>query len=350
VRIEAEDPPDIVDMPQPSLLASLAADGKVIDVSQVLDMEMLQSNYNQSWLDSTTMESPNGPILAGVWHRATNKSVVWYPKKEFAAAGYEVPATWSDLMDLTQQIADDRGTAWCIGIESDSATGWVATDWVENILIRTVSPAIYDQWIVGKVHFSSPEVKRAIETMSDIWFNENYVYGGREAILAIHFSEAAAPMFNDPPGCWLHLQGPWITLYFPDGLEPGVDYDFFTLPPIDEKYGIPVIVYGNIMAMFNDRPEVRALMEYFSSGESMEVLVRNGAFISPHQNSNLDWYANDIERRVAETVLDADTVRFDASDMMPPEVGAVSFWAGMTDYVAGEDLNNVLEMIDQSWP
>jgi ABC-type glycerol-3-phosphate transport system substrate-binding protein len=294
--------------------------------------------------------SPDGPIMAGVWHRATNKSIVWYPKKEFEAAGYEVPTTWDELMELSQQIADEGGPAWCIGMESSSATGWVATDWVENILIRTNSTDIYDQWVVGELPFSSPEVTRAVEIMSDIWFNEDYVYGGKEAILTTTFYESPIPLFENPPGCWLHLQGPWITLHFPDDLEPGVDYDFFTLPPIEEIYGSPIIIYGNIMTMFNDRPEVRALMEYFSTGESVKAWVRAGAAISPHNDSSLNWYTNDTDRHIAETILEADIVRFDASDMMPPEVAYGSFWAGMTDYVNGTDLSTVLQAIDQSWP
>ena len=48
---------------------------------------------------------------------------------------------------------------------------------------------------------------------------------------------------------------------------------------------------------------------------------------------------------------DATTFRFNASDLMPGEVGAGSFWKGMTDYVSGTaDLDTVLQEIDDSWP
>ncbi len=91
-------------------------------------------------------------------------------------------------------------------------------------------------------------------------------------------------------------------------------------------YGKPVLLAGDIMAMFNDRPEVRALMEYFSTGEGVEQWVNLGGAISPHLDSSLDWYTTDVDRNVAQTLLDADSVRFDASDLMPGEVGAGSFW------------------------
>ncbi len=147
------------------------------------------------------------------------------------------------------------------------------------------------------------------------------------------------------------MQASWITDFFGEGLEPAVDYDFFYLPPIDEAYGKPVLVAGDIMAMFNDRPEVGALMEYFSTGASVEPWIRAGGAISPHNDSQLEWYTNDIDRGVAEILQEADSVRFDASDLMPGEVGAGSFWRGMTDYISGSvDLDTALEEIDAGWP
>ena len=158
-------------------------------------------------------------------------------------------------------------------------------------------------------------------------------------------------MFDDPPKCWLHKQGNFITSFFPAGLEAGVDYDFFYLPPIDEQYGKPVLVAGDLMAMFNDRPEVRAVMEYFTKGASVETWVKSGGAIVPHYDSSLDWYSNDVDRGVAEIILNADSVRFDGSDLMPGEVGAGSFWKGMTDYVSGTiDLDTTMKEIDSAWP
>lgn len=351
VRVDAADAPDIADFPQPGFLANFVRDGKVVDVSTFLDMDKLKENYNESWLDMATMDGPDGPIMAGVWHRASQKSIIWYPKKEFEAAGYEIPQTWDELMALTQAIADDGDTAWCIGIESGTATGWVATDWIENIMLRTTSLENYDKWVEGELPFSSPEVKRAAEIMSDIWMNDDYVNGGRAVIVSTFIGDAPVPMFENPPRCWLHAQASWITGFFGDGLESGVDYDFFYMPPIDETYGKPVLVAGDIMVMFNDRPEVRALMEYFTSGASVEPWIRMGGAISPHYDSQLEWYTNDIDRGVAKIMLEADSVRFDASDLMPGEVGTGSFWKGMTDYVSGAaDLDTALIEIDEAWP
>jgi len=76
-----------------------------------------------------------------------------------------------------------------------------------------------------------------------------------------------------------------------------------------------------------------------------------GGALAPHMDTNLDWYGDDIERGIAALVADATSVRFDGSDLMPGEVGAGSFWKGMTDYFAGvADMDTVMNEIDASWP
>ncbi|MDV7397469.1 carbohydrate ABC transporter substrate-binding protein, partial [Arthrospira platensis SPKY1] len=62
-------------------------------------------------------------------------------------------------------------------------------------------------------------------------------------------------------------------------------------------------------------------------------------------------YTTDMTRKQAAFLLEADSVRFDASDLMPGEVGAGSFWKAMTDYISGStDLDSALAEIDASWP
>lgn len=351
ISIDGGNPPDIADFPQPGLLETQVKKGKVVDLNTFLDLGKLQANYNQSWLDMATMEGPNGPIMAGVWGRVNGKSLVWYPKKAFDEAGYTVPQTWDEMIALSDQIVADGDAPWCIGIESGAATGWAATDWMEEFMLRTTSLENYDKWVKGELKFDSPEVRKAAEAMSDLWFKEGYAYGGRQAIVTTSFGDSPKPMFENPPKCWMHKQGNFITSFFPEGLEAGVDYDFFYLPGIDPAYGKPVLVAGDIYAMFNDRPEVRAVMEYFTTGASVEGWVRAGGAISPHKDSSLDWYTNTVDRGVAEIILNASSVRFDASDLMPGAVGSGSFWKSMTSYVSESiDLDTALKEIDASWP
>jgi alpha-glucoside transport system substrate-binding protein len=287
-----------------------------------------------------------------VWERANGRDLVFYPKKDWDAAGYQIPTTFEELKALMDQMVSDGVTPWCIGIESGAATGWVATDWIEKIMLRTTTPENYDAWVAGTLKFTSPEVKNAVQIMSDIWFDPNYVYGGQANIVNTNFGDSAAPMFDpDGPKCLMHMNGSFITSFFPQGLQADVDYGVFYFPPIDPQYGSPLVVTGDIWAATSDRPEVMAVMEYFTKGEHLKVWMQEGGAYAPHKDANLDWYSSDIDRTIGHAIVEADPIRFDASDTMPGAVGADTFWREMTNYVAGsEDLDTALANIDASWP
>lgn len=353
-RVDAGNPPDIVDFPQPGLMGTIAKTGALVDVRTFMSDAYLEGQYLQSWLDMATKPDDEGNLfMAGVWERVNVKSLVWYPKAAFDAAGYEVPTTWEELVALEELIIQDGDTPWCIGIESGAATGWPATDWLEEIMLRTTSLENYDKWVAGELPFASLEVQNAANTIAQIWTNDAYVYGGRTAIVSTNFGDAPAPMFADPPRCWLHKQGNFITSFFPTdkNLQSGVDYDFFYLPGIDPQYGKPVLVGGDIWSMFNDRPETRAVMQWFTRAEHLKTWLASGGTIAPQTDGQLEWYGNDIDRGVAEILQGATSVRYDGSDLMPGEVGTGAFWKEMTAWVSGtEDLETALANIDAAWP
>ena len=75
--------------------------------------------------------------------RAANaKSLVWYSPSAFKAAGLAVPSTWAGQMDLSDEIAAGGKTPWCGGISSGAATGWPATDSLEEIVLRNSGPGV----------------------------------------------------------------------------------------------------------------------------------------------------------------------------------------------------------------
>ena len=346
VRVEGGDAPDIAAFAQPGLLEDMVRRGHIQDLNDLFDRSFLEEHYDDSWLEIASMQD----IMAGIWYRANIKSLVWHPAPEFSEAGYEAPETWDEMIALSDQMVEDGETPWSIGIESSGATGWVATDWMEDIMLRTVTPEKYDAWVNGELAFSSDEVRRAAEIMGEIWFNEDYVLGGTQSILTVPFGDAPDPLFRDPPEAWLHRQASFITDFFPDGTTVGEEVDFFYLPPIDEEQGKPVLGAGDIMGAFNDRPEVRAVMRYLATGESIKEWVQSGGVVAPHKDAELDWYPTEANRRYAEILHNADTFRFDGSDMMPGEVGTGAFWNEMTNWIGGNDLNTILENIDESWP
>ncbi|MEA2024352.1 MAG: ABC transporter substrate-binding protein [Actinomycetota bacterium] len=356
-RVDGNNAPDIAQIAQPGKMQTFASEGKLVPLGDWFSKDQLATDYIQSFIDLGSYEGD----VYGVFYKGDLKSIVWYPVDAFAANGYEIPATWDELTALSDTIvADGNGNPWCTTIEHGDASGWVATDWLEDILLRTAPTDIYDQWVAHEIPFNHPEVLEAAEYMKTAWFTPDYVYGGNTRINATWVGDSQTPMFDpiDQPKCWMHKQAAWIPDFWPKDADdnpiytPGVESSFFYFPPIEAEFGSPVLGSGDQFMMFNDRPEVRAVMEFLATPDAAKGWIERGGFVSPNQSVPLDWYTAYPNDELAAILNGADTFRFDGSDIMPAEVGAGSFWAGMVDWVAanGEGTEAIFQTIEDGWP
>ena len=343
IRVAGGDVPDLAIFPQPGLMADLAQEGALTPLDEVVDLATLTAAFGPDWVE---LGSVAGQAY-GVWMRSDPKSLVWYSPDAFGAAGYTVPTSWDGLMELTEQIAAAGKTPWCIGMESGEATGWVGTDWVEDILLRTAGPEVYDQWVSHGIPFNSAPVKEAVETFGKIVRTDGYVLGGVVGAISTPFGDAPAPLFDQPPGCYLHRQASFITDFLPEAIEPGRDTQVFLLPGADSN--APLLTGGLVFAMTNNTPAAKAAIEYLTTVTPHASWAKRG-YISPHRQVDLALYPNDGVRQMATVLAQAETIRFDGSDLMPAAVGSGTFWTGMVNYVSGADVDAVLSAIEASWP
>lgn len=346
-RVEAGNPPDVSAMPNPGQMVEFAKEGRLVPLATFMDRETLLDNYSNAWLD---LGSYDGQLYS-IFISADLKSMVWYSPKAFAAAGYEVPGTWDELMALSDQMVADGNTPWAIGLESGAASGWPGTDWIEDIMLRVASPETYDAWVNHEIAWTNEAVTEAFELFGKIARSNEYVYGGPNAVLTIPFGDSADALFTDPPNAYMHRQATFIKGFilehFPD-LVPGEDFDFFPFPAIKEEFGTPALGAADMLAMFNDTPEARAFMEYIASAQAQEIWVGELGKLAPNQNVDPSVYPDDVTRKAADFLGTASVFRFDGSDLMPAAVGSGSFWTGILDYVSGENLTNVLMQIEAS--
>lgn len=347
IQVEAGNPPDVAALPQPGLMKNFAERGALVPLADSV-VDKIDANYTAAWKE---LGSYMGDVY-GVFHRVNAKSFVWYPKQVFEAEGYEVPETWDAMLDLMDEMVADGYTPWSIGIESGAATGWAATDWMEDIMLRTAGPEAYDKWVSHEIPFNDSAVKTAAEYMMDIWGDAKYTLGGAASVATTNFGDAVKPLFEANPKALLHRQGNFIIGFMQDDVQANVEelVGVFALPEINPAWGTPVLGGGDQFVQFAENANVTAFLEYLTTWESCSSWAAAGGALFPHQDQDFSDYGSAIEADLAKILVNAAVFRFDASDLMPAEVGAGSFWTGMADLVTGVSIDKVLDQIEKSWP
>jgi alpha-glucoside transport system substrate-binding protein len=332
-----------MDMAKRGFLTPLAAD----------TADWVRKNYaaGDSWVDLGTYADKNGKKqLFGFFYKVDLKSLVWYSPENFEDAGYEVPQTMEELKALTKQIVADGDTPWCIGLGSGGATGWPATDWVEDMMLRTQSPEVYDQWVTNQVKFSDPRVVNAIEEFGYFARNDKYVAGGAATVASTDFRDSPKGMFSSPPQCYMHRQASFIPAFFPEGTVVGEDADFFYFPAYAGKdLGKPVLGAGTVWAITKDSKGAHDLIKWLREPKAHEYWMALKGFLTPHKGVDPNKFSDPTLRKMNDILLSATTFRFDGSDLMPGGVGAGSFWTGMVDYTGGKSAKAVAQEIQKSW-
>jgi len=344
--------PDIALFPQPGLLKDIQKQGKLQPLDTILDMKKLEASIVPGFMDAATVDGKRYGIPVGM----NIKSLVFYNKPAFTAAGYTVPTTIADLMTLTDKIKASGKTPWCIGLESGAATGWPGTDWIEELVLKQSGPDVYDQWISHKVKFSDPPIKAAFDTYAKIALTPGNVFGGSKSIVSQAFGTAANPMFTKPPGCFLHKQGNFVTQkgFLSEAIRANIDTNVGVFPFPKDKFDT-VEGGGDLAALFtkNDTNVTKVLKELTEDptfGTPWAGPDDRG-FLSPHKDFDVSKYGNEITRGIAKIAYTATGIRFDGSDSMPAKVGAGSFWKGMVAFTSGQkDEASTLKTIDDSWP
>ncbi len=350
IDVQAGSPPNIAAFPQPGLAANLAAQGALVNLGAD-SADWVRANYaaGSSWVDLGTYANENGADeFYGFFYNVNVKSLVWYVPENFEDEGYGIPQTMDELINLTEQMASDGNTPWCIGLGSGDATGWPATDWVEDIMLRTQPASVYDRWVTNEMPFTDDSVVSAIKLFGQFARNPRYVDGGGGAAVgSIDFRDSPKGLFSVPPKCFMHRQASFVPAFFPEDVVVGEDADFFYFP----GYGAekPVLGGGTLLAITEDSPATRAFMEYLKAPMAHEIWMAGAGFLTPHKGVNLAKYSSDALRKQGEILLNATTFRFDGSDLMPGAIGAGSFWTGMVDYVSGASAESVASGIQRSW-
>jgi DNA-binding SARP family transcriptional activator/ABC-type glycerol-3-phosphate transport system substrate-binding protein len=347
---------DIIMVPQPGWVPIEASAGRLVDLGIYLPRGRILEDYGAHLTSLSSVGADGGwPASSGrlraVPVSAAVKSLIWYVPERFEEAGYTVPTRWDELLALSDRIVADGGTPWCVAVNSAEATGWPATDLVEDLLLHEAGPEIYDAWVAGELPFGHHTVRRAFERFGELAFTEGYVHGGILTALSTPFWGGHLPLWTEPPGCWLYHWPSFNLGNLPPGVEFGRHVAAFPTPSLAEEHRAVTLIAGELALVFTDRPEVRTVVEYLASPAFGEVAAGGYWFLASNRRFDPDNYPDTWRRALAAQLAraqDDDVARFDGSDLMLPWLGIQPFWGAMVDYLRGgpESLDEVLAGLD----
>ncbi|MDL5204415.1 extracellular solute-binding protein [Streptomyces sp. ALI-76-A] len=232
-----------------------------------------------------------------------------------------------DLKSLvwSRKGAPDDAPVWCVGLASQATTGWPGTDWIEDILLHQAGPTRYEQWATSRLSWRDPAVRRA-------WTTWARLLGDRSArsveqSLTTSFEGSAGPagprgLLDSPEfDCTHEHQSAFIRyLYADDDIQVQPSARFLKGPA---EYRDTYEVAGDMAAVFSDDPAAPELVERLSSPDGRaRWWAEAGPAVRPLFPSATGPTPTDPIEREIDTLLTsgADTLCFDASDAMPPEL------------------------------
>lgn len=336
--------PDLAGLPGPAQMQDYVAQSALKPLDDVLDISTYKDETSPALVDLGQVDGKT----YGVFIKASVKGLIWYNPSLHDYSG-SAPATFADLTSMGTSNQGNADSLWCLGIESGDASGWPATDWIEEILLHQAGPDVYNQWWQGQVPWTDPQIKSAFETYMSVVDSS---FGGGTNAVATAFDVAGDPLFASPPGCEFFHQASFITGLgaFADKTA-GTDYNAFPFPGFGNDFDTAVEGAGDLFGMFHATDAAKSLMKYLVTAQAQDIWVARGGALSP--NKNATSYPDEISTTMGGMITNAKQLVFDASDQMPTAMNA-AFWSNMVSLTAGsqtidETLTALQKVADEAY-
>ncbi len=320
-RLAGGSPPDVAILPQPGLLKELAAQNALKPIEDVAGAA-IDKNWAKDWRTLGTVNNQ----LYGLFFKAANKSTVWYNAQAFNNAGVEPPQSFDDLMKAATTIKDSGVAPFSVG----GGDGWTLTDLFENIYLRQAGPEKYDQLSTHAIPWTDQSVKDALRTMARV-LDPAMVNG---SAVSTTFVQSVDNVFKKPPAAAMVIEGDFVPGVATVEAQPETDYNVFAFPSVNGSRPM-VMGGGDAVVMLKDTPQARALVTFLTTPEAAETWAKQGGFATPNKAVDDSVYPNAIQRQNAQALAEAETFRFDMSDLAPAAFGGTvgrGEWAILQDF------------------
>ena len=339
--VQGGNPPDLAAVAQPGLVTDFVEQ----DALQPMDFaeDTIRENFPEGAVDVATI----GGQVYGFLFKAANKSTVWYNVGLYEAAGVEPPETFEEFIENAETLQASGTKAYSIGVDA----GWPLTDIFENVYLRQAGPEMYDQLAAHEIAWTDQSVKDALQTMAEVVGDTDNLVGGTSGALGTDFPTSVTNAFKEDPDGAQVLEGDFVVTEIPTSAEPLTDYDVFDFPSVEGSE--PAVVGGgDIIIMFNDTPAAQALVSYLASPEAAEIWAGRGGFSSANRNLDTGVYSDELTRRTASALAEAETFRFDLSDLQPAAFGATvgqGMWQIFQDLLRNpDDVDGVAQKLEEA--
>ena len=327
--IEGGNPPDIAAVGQPGLMADFAEQGAIQPIDDL--RQDIVDNFGESVADVGAVDGTQ----YGVMYKGANKSTIWYNVASFEEAGVEPPADFDGLNEVRDTLKSAGITPYSVGVD----VGWPMTDMFENIYLRTAGPEMYDQLARHEIPWTDQSVKDALTVMADIVGDPSNLAGGTDGALQTEMPDSVARVFTESPEAAMVVIGDFAPGVTETTLAPVEGFNVFDFPAIEGSEPA-VMGGGDIFLQFKDNPAADAFLTYLTTPEAAEIWASRGGFSSPNKNLDTGVYPDELTQTTAGALAEAETFRFDMSDLQPSAFGGTpgqGMWKHFTDFVANPD-------------
>ena len=337
-------------IPNPQGVINLAERNLIYNLNDIYVDETRLSNLYTNHL--TSIVTHEDSIYAG-WTRLFPNSLIWYDISKFEETNITFD-NFENLLLQTKQIADNGSQPWCANSESGASTGWIQTNWLEDILLTKYGGEIYDRWSRLEIRASNVKIYSSLKVIEDLIFYENHVFNGVQAVRNEEFYSIPDILLDDSKSCFLSWNGHYLKYYIPDDYEYLKDYGVVSVPSINYENSI-VGIGDNVVLTKNDEISKDVLSAILSSnfGQTWSS-YKDSEFISANKNFDKNKIISELtkyEFEIIHSAMNIDNFRYDASELMPRPVGAKYLWQFFFKYIGtgGDRLVQLLNDLDKKF-
>ena len=332
-------------IPNPQGVVNLAERKLIYSLDDVLvDNNSIFNLYPNHLISIVSHEDS----IYGGWTRLFPNSLIWYDISKFEQHNVKFD-NFETLLEGTKKIADNGTSPWCANSESAASTGWVQTNWMEDVLLTKYGPKVYDEWSRLKINASNVKIFLSIKHIEDFIFYDNHIHNGPGAITDKELRHLPKVLLDDSTECFMSWSGHYFRYYIPEDYQYLKDFAVTNVPKINFENS--VVGIGDNIVLTKDNELSKKVISKILSKNFGEIWssYQDTEFISANQNFNKQIINNELtkfEFSIVHDALQKDLFRYDASEIMARPIGSNLLWKLFKEYIR-EGPQNLVKLLNE---